>query len=839
VGLALIRWGGVGERRLDDGLEVIRFLFLAGPVSCATSATIGSLGFLLTGNLAPSAFVGNWLTFWSGDALGVVLIAPIAQTWPGKVDRIWVRRLLSVVVPMMLAAGITIGFFLYTRQAESRALRRLFERRAQAIAERVYNQVNAQQVALRALSSYYDSSEQVTQEEFASFVGSLMSEQTGVSALSWSAVLKGEDLAGYQARMRREYRPDFTIFELDERKARRLATQRPLHVVITSIHALERNETALGYDLYSEPTRRAAIDRARATGRASATSRLVLVQEPENQYGCLLLSPTKGQEEGIVSLVLRLGEAMEAALAGQDRSALLFGVLDDSAAPEDRLLYVDGESTREFTDRLAVPEGPETFSWSRTIPVADRKWQLVFYPTREFMVQSRSWQAWGVLTGGTLFTALLGAFLLIVSGHTQRIENLVTERTLKITEINRALEGEIAERRRAEAQAREAQADAERANEAKGRFLANMSHEIRTPMNAIMGFAELLTDTQLDKEQAEYAHTIQGSATALLGILNDILDFSKIEAGKLELVRERVVLRQLLSDVALLFAEPVEAKGLVLQISVDPAVPEVVLGDDVRMRQVISNLVSNAVKFTERGGLELAIRALSTHAPGRARLRFECTDTGPGILAGDRARIFRPFEQGDGSSTRRSSGTGLGLTISRQLIELMGGALDVTSEPGRGATFWFEVELEPASAAPLTTAPTDEATLDLFRAEMAGRRVLLVEDNAVNRMIAERFLQKLGLVSATAVHGAEALALFEVERFDVILMDCQMPVMDGYEATRHLRESGCRTTIIALTASAMESDREACLAAGMDDFLAKPVLVEDLSARLSKWFPPA
>ncbi len=638
--------------------------------------------------------------------------------------------------------------------------------------------------------------------------------------------------------MRREYRPDFTIFELDERKARRLATQRPLHVVITSIHALERNETALGYDLYSEPTRRAAIDRARATGRASATSRLVLVQEPENQYGCLLLSPTKGQEEGVVSLVLRLGEAMEAALAGQDRSALLFGVLDDSAAREDRLLYVDGESTREFTDRLAVPEGPETFSWSRTIPVADRKWQLVFYPTREFMVQSRSWQAWGVLTGGTLFTALLGAFLLIVSGHTQRIENLVTDRTLKITEINRALEGEIAERRRAEAQAREAQADAERANEAKGRFLANMSHEIRTPMNAIMGFAELLTDTQLDKEQAEYAHTIQGSATALLGILNDILDFSKIEAGKLELQSARVALHDVIAGSAALFGPAAAAKEIMLRVSIAPDVPHHIMGDALRIRQILVNLLSNAVKFTTEGGITLEAELERMEGDDIAHVLFRITDTGVGIPDEKRILLFRPFSQLDDASSRLYGGTGLGLAITGQLVTMMKGRIDIESEPRVRTAFTIHLPLpvDPSSKGklqPVRVTPVD-------RGRMAALRVLIAEDNDVNLKIAELLLRRLGVTRIeTARNGRETVDRALANSFDLILMDCQMPDLDGYEATRHLRESGCRTTIIALTASAMESDREACLAAGMDDFLAKPVLVEDLSARLSKWFPPA
>ncbi|MCK6550307.1 ATP-binding protein [Myxococcota bacterium] len=382
------------------------------------------------------------------------------------------------------------------------------------------------------------------------------------------------------------------------------------------------------------------------------------------------------------------------------------------------------------------------------------------------------------------------------------------------------------------------------ANRAKSRFLANMSHELRTPMNGVLGVFELLGDTGLTAEQRRLLATAQASGRTLVTVINDILDFSKVEAGKLELVRERVVPRQLLNDVAQLFAEPLGAKGLALELDVAASVPEAVIADDVRLRQVISNLVSNAVKFTDRGRIVLRMSASPGSVEDHTRLRFECEDTGPGMEPEVSVRVFLPFEQGDGSSTRRSSGTGLGLTISRQLVELMGGVLDVRSTPGRGSTFWFEIDVERARPKPVATAPGAPATpttIEVQRERLSGRRVLLVEDNAVNRMIAERFLAKLGLAAKTATDGVKALELYEAEAFDIILMDCQMPVMDGYAATQRIRDrergTGRHVPIVALTANALEDDAERCFASGMDAHLGKPYGLRDLADVLTRCAP--
>ena len=417
---------------------------------------------------------------------------------------------------------------------------------------------------------------------------------------------------------------------------------------------------------------------------------------------------------------------------------------------------------------------------------------------------------------------------------------------LKLTEYAQELERKNEELEAALATAREA-------TQLRSRFLANMSHEIRTPMNGVLGMTDFLLATKLTAEQQEFAESIKGSADALMALINDILDLSKIEAGKMRLDRVPFQLGATIAEVASMFALEARLKGLEFVSNIPPDLPRVV-GDPGRLRQVLRNLLGNALKFTDRG--EIGVRAeLLNEATNVVQIRFTVHDTGIGMPTDQQSRLFESFTQGDGSSTRRHGGTGVGLAISKQLVELLGGEIGVASEPGHGSRFWFTASFGKASPAE-TPAPKPVVVQDRIirstpRIPLAAPaacpqkpvpiathlRVLLAEDNEINQRITLRLLEKLGVPADAVVNGREAVQALEKRKYDLVLMDCQMPDMDGFEATAIVRsrEVGTHTPICALTANAMEGDRERCLAAGMDDYISKPVGLEKLQKAVDRW----
>jgi PAS domain S-box-containing protein len=415
---------------------------------------------------------------------------------------------------------------------------------------------------------------------------------------------------------------------------------------------------------------------------------------------------------------------------------------------------------------------------------------------------------------------------------------------LKLTGYAQELERKNEELEAALATAREA-------TQLRSRFLANMSHEIRTPMNGVLGMTDFLLATNLSTEQQEFAESIKSSADALLALINDILDLSKMEAGKLRLDRVPFQLGATLAEIASLFALEARMKGLAFLSNFPPDLPRVVVGDPGRLRQVLRNLLGNALKFTDRG--EIGIHAeLLNEATNVIQFRFTVHDTGIGMTTDQQHRLFESFTQGDGSSTRRHGGTGVGLAISKQLVELLGGEIGVASEPGHGSRFWFtasfgkaapgEIQTPPKPAAlpkpPVRSiAPAPRPAVQKPVAVASHLRILLAEDNEINQRITLRLLEKLGVPADAVVNGREAVQALEKRKYDLVLMDCQMPDMDGFEATAIVRsrEVGTHTPICALTANAMEGDRERCLAAGMDDYISKPVGLEKLQKAVDRW----
>jgi signal transduction histidine kinase/ActR/RegA family two-component response regulator len=508
-------------------------------------------------------------------------------------------------------------------------------------------------------------------------------------------------------------------------------------------------------------------------------------------------------------------------------AALTF-VNEDAVRFRHRLLGLDptwSETRQTEAHYSGLPPG--RFSLEVQAGTADGRWNPATARV-SFRVLPPWWRAWWAISAGVLLLGCSARGLWAwrvhsILGRQLELERAVEDRTHKLLTQKVEIEHLLVE--------------TQQAARAKTEFLANMSHEIRTPLNGIMGMTELVLQSTLTREQADFLGLVKVSADSLLGVVNDILDFSKIEAGKLELDSVEFDLAELLREALAPLEASARKKGLALEKRLAPNVPRRLVGDPGRLRQVLLNLAANAVKFTETGSVEIVVEeasvsdgpdmpggVLSAPLPaGICRVHFQIRDTGIGIAFEKQTLVFEPFRQADGSTTRRYGGTGLGLSICQRLVAMMGGRIWVVSQPGAGSTFHFTI-IAAAAAEPARQAAPPAATGTSLAAAI---HVLLVEDNMVNQKLARRIMENAGYTVVCAMDGREGVEACAAQHFDLVLMDLQMPHMDGFEATAELRRreaiSGGHLPIIALTANAMPGDRERCLAAGMDGYVSKPM----------------
>jgi two-component system sensor histidine kinase/response regulator len=750
-----------------------------------------------------------------------------------------------VVFAGLVSLAMTLGVWQWLLYEQRQSIRIQFALEAEQRTESIRRQFSSEANVVNALVAFYKGSQRVEREEFKAFSQVFLADLPGLDSLQWAPYVPRDRRSEWDRQAGQDVARPYRIVEMGPDGALKAAGQREAYFPVQFIASEQDSaETALGFDWSSEATASEAMAQSWDSGQVRAVARFRLPATSDSEPRIAVFAPVyrNGAEtltvderranlEGFVGAVLRIGDVIQEALELMPNTGIDLYLLD-SAAPTDQQLILSVVSR----EGRGVPK--KASGSLGTVPHADLFHSSSLVIGRSvFTVYAVAAKSYGrkkgaaegpniALVGGLAVTTLLVIYLFSLTNQRARTELVVAQRTAELNKVNASLTERTLQLEVSERELRTAKEKAEEATRAKSQFLANMSHEIRTPMNGIIGAADLLADTELVTMQREFLGMITQSADSLLHLINDILDFSKIEAGRVELESVPFHLRDTLADALQALAGKAAEKQLELACHVALDVPDGLEGDPHRLRQVIINLVGNAVRFTETGEVVVDV-SVETLANGDARLHFAVSDTGPGIPPEKQKMIFEAFTQADASFTRRYGGTGLGLAISTQLVQLMGGKLDLQSEVGKGSVFQF--------TAPFTLAEDKTPEPPAEQSSLYELPVLVVDDNKTNRRIVEEMTLAWGMRPLAVDSGPKALAALKnaaaVGRpFRLILLDAMMPQMDGFavaeQIARHA-ELG-KPKIIMLSSARKDETAGQTAALGISRYLLKPLRQSDV-----------
>ena len=950
----LQRFGGI-SRSLEEPAQIGRLLIFGGMIACLINATV-SVGTLnIMGNIPAENIPYNWITWWVGDTIGIVIFTPLCLVLTEVATISW-QRTATIIISFVVCFALTTIAVSHILSTERKKLASDFSTKSEMLGASLNRTISLHIDAVSALNAFFSSRTQIHFSEFSHFASHIRARLGSIAVLEWIPRVSPTDRSLFERWASQETQTPFSIRTAGPDVHPRSQIDHDSFPV-TFIEPLQENQQALGLDLMSSPARAMTLKQANDQGSIAATGRIRLVQD--NQPAVLIVLPvyhhgeipktlTDRQDllEGFTLTVVRLNELVETAFADADLSEVHYWLRDETDPFPSVLLHsnTEGDPTPLTFSGHGLFSSVATISAAIPISIGGRQWILHVTPTQIYLARHFSSTAWQVLLTGFLFTGIIGAFVLTVTGREQSLRRLVHERTLALRDsearyrnifvscplpmwiFNRdnlhilsvndaailhygydkedfltktindirynndttgleqafasrslqakeetsqhvkkdgsiidvhlwfrplstdeptlriALALDITEKLQLEARIngalafldnqanmlQRAKEAAEEASRTKSAFLAMMSHEIRTPMTGIIGMADLLSETKLNENQQSYLDTMRSSAKMLLTVLNDILDYSKIDADRLALESISFDAITLINETGRLFTAKAEENSSTIVIDSDHFERLVVKGDPTRIKQVLGNLISNAVKFTKRG--RITVRLRQEERGEHICLRFEVEDTGIGISEEAISCLFLPFSQVDTGTTRKFGGTGLGLAISKRLVDMMAGDIGVTSQLGRGSTFWFTCLLEHGSLDDLTPEPQQSLTV-------RPMSILLAEDNPINRMIVKIGLEQRRHRVTVAENGLQAYEAAAGRRFDLILMDMQMPIMDGTEATRLIRSLAppfSEVPIVALTADAVTEHRSAYMETGLTDFLTKPIEWDEVDAVLAR-----
>jgi len=701
---------------------------------------------------------------------------------------------------------------------------------------------------LRGAASYYVSSNCVTREEWRTYVDFLKIRQIypGINGIGFCLPFASiEQHQQFQQEIESESLQSHPVVNVPNVAAAEIDPSLK-HLIITHIEPLDINLSALGLQLSSETNRLQAALLARDSGEPKITGRIILVQDGKARPGFLLYVPAYKPGQPITTPEQRKQAFLGFAYAPFITELFVDGVLGDKNPEQINLSIYDSDSISpdalvysNITNREA--NSPVDFDQVRTLNIGGQTF-------------TTTWQRGSRYAGGTLYTAtgagvLSALFTCLLAFAAWNYESLVRSKKIievttdELTATNRLLESEIDVRKRAENEAGRAELEAKSANKAKSEFLAIMSHEIRTPMNSVIGFAQLLSASKLTSEQALWASYIKSSSGGLLSLMDDVLDFSKIEAGKMELENIPFSLREIIEDVTGSFSIQASEKSIIVDAKIGRDIPEYVLGDPTRLKQIIINLVNNGLKFTDKGSVLTHLEWLGDQNNGTARISI--VDKGIGIAPDKVDNLFKQFTQADLSTTRRYGGSGLGLSICQRLTGLMNGKIRATSPASQGTTMTVEIPFSVSKK--VINTPNQEVTpIDASQSNEPLAKILLVDDNDLNQILGSTILEQMGYDVTLANDGTEAIKLAKQTYYPIIFMDCRMPIMDGFDATLEIRKLEAadllprgahkkRIAIIALTANVSSEDKEKCYRSGMDDYICKPYEALDFKKVLNTY----
>lgn len=785
--------------------DILSFLTLAGPIGSLINSTIGVLTLFLFNIINEHVLIYSWLNWWVGDTIGVILVFPIIFSLLSPNQKVWKERQKIIIIPMILSIPLCFAMYWFSSEREFDNIKANFSKVSQTARFSLEREIDSYASKLQAARNLFYSSEEVSRKEFSTFASHMIGNDQGIRAIEYAPIVKRKDIPAFIESLEKEFNQPFQIRYIEKDDG-----TRDLHYIVNYIYPKQGNEQAFGLDLGSHRTRREAIEYAIALHSPSVTETIQLIQDDKEKNPAFLqflpvYNVKQNSEEaiGLIIGVFDLNIFLKKAFAGIDYDNFNIDIYDITNKKSELIYTINKEKSHKYN----------SISSKVVVKFFNRDWRIELRPTLNFISQRSSRFSWLVLALGLSISGILGAFLLAFSGKSQEIQMIVEKRTNELKKSNTKLE---------------------EATKIKSDFLANMSHEIRTPMNGIIGVTELLEDQLTTPKQKNDLNTIKQSAKDLLVIINDILDLSKLEAGKIQIKEETFSIKQLSKEVKELYTPLAQQKKLRFNVSIEGDSQDLFFGDKTRIKQILNNLTSNALKFTMQGSIEIKIFVDQIINEDYYNITFSVRDTGIGIDKNLLHKLFAPFEQLSSGVSKKFQGTGLGLSICKNLVDLMGGSiayrqrLDVA-----GSIFEFTLPLDVSTD--IEQMKEELTNIEPQQEDLSSLHVLIVEDNLVNQKICKRFLDKLNIESEIVENGKLAVEKVQKQFFHAILMDCQMPVMDGFQATREIKTNMKNSPyIIALTANAMKEDRENCYNAGMDDYLAKPINKFELIRALNR-----